>query len=84
MTISRSFHVAVNGIILFLLMAKELFSMGSLKKDFQEILGWIPLEAETESNISHKVYLGGGLRKPKRVLGMSLVMGNWGPVPLGI
>ena len=50
--------MAVNGIILFLLMAKELFSMGSLEKDFQEILGWIPLEAETESSISTQGLFG--------------------------
>ena len=39
-------------------MAKELFSMGSLEKDFQEILGWILLEAETESSISTQGLFG--------------------------
>ena len=51
--------MTVNGIILFLLMAKELFSMGSLEKDFQEILGWILLEAEPESRISTQVLFSG-------------------------
>ena len=83
MTISKSFHVAVNGIILFLLMAKELFSMGSLEKDFQEILGWIPLEAETESSISTQGLFGRWSQEAKEGAKHVTCYGQLVPSPIG-
>lgn len=58
--------------------------MGSLEKDFQEIFGWNPLEADVKNSIWAQGLLGCWLQEAKQGAKQAIVTGDWGSVPPGI